>query len=90
VNRRAFFQRTVGAVVAATFAPRVVEHVQNAGQFHGLQSLLARTPTTGVCGAINKATFSFWRNQRQGAPVLGGRTHLAYDSAFSRAFKECR
>ena len=29
----------------------------------GLQSLIADDPTTGTVGGINRATFSFWRNQ---------------------------
>jgi len=32
-------------------------------QIGGLQSLVADDPTTGTVGGINRATYSFWRNQ---------------------------
>ena len=32
-------------------------------QIGGLQSLVADDPTTGTVGGINRATFTFWRNQ---------------------------
>jgi hypothetical protein len=32
-------------------------------EFGGLQLLVADTPTTGTVGGINRATFTFWRNQ---------------------------
>lgn len=42
----------------------------------GLQLLIATTPTTGTVGAINRANFSFWRNQQ----TSGAKTTSAYDN----------
>jgi hypothetical protein len=33
-------------------------------QIGGLQLLVADSPTTGTVGGINRATYSFWRNQK--------------------------
>lgn len=42
----------------------------------GLQYLISSTPTTGIVGAINRANFSFWRNQQ----AAGTLTTTAYDN----------
>ena len=34
----------------------------------GLQSIIAETPGDGTIGGINRATFTFWRNQPQPSP----------------------
>ncbi len=41
-------------------------------QIGGLQLLVADDPTTGTVGGINRATWSFWRNQKFQATVDGG------------------
>lgn len=45
-------------------------------QAGGLQLLVSSTPTTGTVGAINAATFSFWRNQQ----TAGTKTATAFDN----------
>lgn len=42
----------------------------------GLQALVSSTPTTGTVGAINRANFSFWRNQQ----TSGAQTASAFDN----------
>ena len=42
----------------------------------GLQLLVSTTPTTGTVGAINRANFSFWRNQQ----ASGAKTTSAFDN----------
>jgi hypothetical protein len=42
----------------------------------GLQKLISITPTTGTVGGINRATFSFWRNQQ----TSGAKTSTAFDN----------
>jgi len=42
----------------------------------GLASLVSTTPTTGTVGGINRASFSFWRNQQ----TSGAKTTTAYDN----------
>ena len=42
----------------------------------GLQYLIATAPTTGTVGGINRATFSFWRNQQ----TSGVKTTNAFDN----------
>jgi hypothetical protein len=41
-------------------------------QIGGLQSLVADAPSTGTVGGINRANFSFWRNQAYDATTDGG------------------
>jgi hypothetical protein len=41
-------------------------------QIGGLQLLVADTPTTGTVGGINRATYTFWRNQSFDATTDGG------------------
>ena len=41
-------------------------------QIGGLQLLVADSPTTGTVGGINRATYSFWRNQAYSATSDGG------------------
>ena len=41
-------------------------------QIGGLQLLVADDPTTGTVGGINRATYSFWRNQVYDATTDGG------------------
>lgn len=45
-------------------------------QIGGLQYLLPGTPTSGTVGSINRATYSFWRNQTQ----AGVKTTTAFDN----------
>lgn len=45
-------------------------------QAGGLQYIVSTTPTTGTVGAINRATFTFWRNQQ----TSGAKTSTAYDN----------
>jgi hypothetical protein len=45
-------------------------------QIAGLQSIISITPTTGTVGGINRATFSFWRNQQ----TSGAKTTSAFDN----------
>lgn len=42
----------------------------------GVQLLISTTPTTGSVGQINRATFSFWRNQQ----TSGAKTTNAFDN----------
>lgn len=42
----------------------------------GFQHIIATAPSTGVVGAINRANFSFWRNQQ----TSGAKTTSAYDN----------
>jgi hypothetical protein len=41
-------------------------------QIGGLQLLVANDPTTGTVGGINRATYTFWRNQKYQASTDGG------------------
>ena len=45
-------------------------------QAGGLQLIVSSTPTTGTVGAINRATFTFWRNQQ----AAGTKTTTAFDN----------
>lgn len=45
-------------------------------EFGGLQLLVSSSPSTGTVGAINRATFSFWRNQQ----TSGAKTTTAFDN----------
>ena len=51
----------------------------NGLQAGGLQLLVANTPTTGSPGNINRANFTFWRNQS----TSGAKTTNAYDNLLS-------
>lgn len=42
------------------------------GQIGGLQYLVASTPTSGVVGGIDRATWNFWQNQKYSALTDGG------------------
>ena len=42
----------------------------------GLQSVISTTPTTGTVGGINRANFTFWRNQQ----TSGAKTTTAFDN----------
>lgn len=48
----------------------------NGKQAGGLQYIVSSTPTTGTVGAINRATYSFWRNQQ----TSGAKTATAFDN----------
>lgn len=50
----------------------------------GLLKLISETPTTGTVGGINRATFTFWRNQA----VSGAKTTSAFDN-LRAAMDEC-
>jgi hypothetical protein len=45
-------------------------------QAGGLQYLVSSTPTTGTVGAINRATYTFWRNQQ----TSGAKSSTAFDN----------
>jgi hypothetical protein len=45
-------------------------------QAGGLQYLVSTTPTTGTVGTINRATYSFWRNQQ----TSGAKSSTAFDN----------
>lgn len=45
-------------------------------EFGGLQLLVSTTPTTGSPGTINRANFTFWRNQQ----TSGAKTTSAFDN----------
>ncbi len=45
-------------------------------QAGGLQYLVSTTPTTGTVGAINRATYTFWRNQQ----TSGAKSSTAFDN----------
>ena len=45
-------------------------------QAGGLQYIVSTTPTTGTVGAVNRASYSFWRNQQ----TSGAKTSTAYDN----------
>src|SRR5207248_2286711 len=47
--------------------------------FGGLQLLVSNTPTTGTVGLINRATYSFYRNQQ----TSGAKTTNAFDNLLS-------
>lgn len=58
MNRRSFFAKILGTAVAAKLAPPVIEYAMNTT---GLEAI---APAFGTIGAINRATFSFWRNDQ--------------------------
>lgn len=45
-------------------------------QAGGLQLIVSATPTTGTVGTINRATYSFWRNQQ----ASGAKSSTAFDN----------
>jgi len=45
----------------------------------GVSKIISTTPTTGSVGGINRATFTFWRNQQ----TSGAKTTSAYDNLVS-------
>lgn len=45
-------------------------------QAGGLQYLVSSTPSTGTVGAINRATYTFWRNQQ----ASGAKSSTAFDN----------
>lgn len=54
----------------------------------GIQAIISATPTTGSLGQINRATWSFWRNQQ----TSGAKTTTAYDNlraAMRSIFNQC-
>lgn len=53
-------------------------------QVGGLQLLVANDPTTGTVGGINRATWSFWRNQVYDESSDGGATATAASSVIVR------
>lgn len=52
------------------------------GQISGLQNLVASSPSTGVVGGIDRATWNFWRNQVFSATATGG-APLTASNAYS-------
>jgi hypothetical protein len=48
----------------------------NNKDFGGLAALVSSTPTTGSVGGINRATFTFWRNQQ----ASGAQSATAFDN----------
>lgn len=61
----------------------------NGGQdIGGVQLLISTTPTTGSVGGVNRATWSFWRNQQ----TSGAKTTSAYDNlraAMRSIYNQC-
>lgn len=56
--------------------------------FNGIQNIISSTPTTGVVGGINRASFSFWRNRQNS----GAKTTTAFDnlrSSMTTTFNQC-
>src|SRR3990167_5397122 len=54
----------------------------------GLQQIISTKPTTGTVGAINRANFSFWRNQQ----TSGAKTTSAFDnlrSSMRSVYAQC-
>lgn len=45
-------------------------------EFGGMQLLVSSTPTTGTVGSINRATYSFWRNQQASGTSAGSFANL--------------
>lgn len=60
-------------------------------QIGGLQLLVADDPTTGTVGGINRATYSFWRNQVYDASTDGGAaaTSSNIQSYMNALYLEC-
>ena len=57
-------------------------------QIGGLQTLILSTPAVGTTGGINRANFSFWRNQQ----TSGAKTTSAYDNlraAWRTVYNNC-
>lgn len=57
-------------------------------EFGGLQLLVSSTPTTGTVGLINRATFSFFRNQQ----ITGSNTGTAFNNilaAMTNSYNSC-
>jgi hypothetical protein len=42
------------------------------GSINGLQNLVSTSPSSGIIGGIDRATWSFWQNQAYGAVTNGG------------------
>lgn len=42
------------------------------GSVNGLQNLVSSSPTSGIIGGIDRATWTFWQNQAYGAVTNGG------------------
>lgn len=61
----------------------------NAGKdIEGIQKIISVTPTVGVVGGINRATFPFWRNRQ----VTGTLSLTAFDnvqSSFRSCYNQC-
>jgi hypothetical protein len=55
-------------------------------EFGGLQLLVSSTPTTGTVGLINRATYSFWRNQQNSG---NGTAFNALMSAMRISYNNC-
>jgi hypothetical protein len=56
--------------------------------FGGMQLIISTTPTTGIVGGINRATFSWWRNRQ----VTGTQTTTAFDnlrSTLTSCYNQC-
>jgi hypothetical protein len=54
----------------------------------GITKIISSTPTTGTVGSINRATFSFWRNQQ----ASGAKSSTAFDnlrSVMRTVFNKC-
>jgi hypothetical protein len=42
------------------------------GSVNGLQLLVATSPTSGIVGGIDRATWTFWQNQAYSSVTNGG------------------
>jgi hypothetical protein len=49
---------------------------QSGNEILGVQDIISATPTSGTIGAIDRSTYSFWRNQQ----VTGTKTTSAFDN----------
>ena len=61
----------------------------NGKQLTGIQSQVADDPTTGVVGGINRANFTFWRNQTSGSQAQVFSSTALLESEMRDMWIEC-
>ena len=71
ISRRRFFSLSARAIVGVALAPQIIDAAQALIQ-----------PSLGTIGGIDRATFTFWRNQGVNAGVLDV-------EAMRRIYNEC-
>jgi hypothetical protein len=66
MDRRGFFRRTLGALVAAVMPWKAVAPVVDGIDCSqgGLATLIASTPTTGTVGGISRTAFTWYGSQK--------------------------